>query len=215
MQFTNNYDMRKNNFKMAKYMESLGYCQKKAINNENLKYGLAPWVGVNPTVLILGTLPSDDSIKSGLYYQNPTNRFWEIMHIIFGGDIDDHSKDFIISQKIALWDCFRSAQRKDSADKNIIVGTETPNDILSFLKEHPTINCIILNGTTKHPKSGYSTITAFNKYFYDLYDNYMILCLPQTSSRNERFGKTMEEKINKWSIVRKLVDEPAEVQNNR
>ena len=164
-----------------------------------MKIGLEPWVGNEPKVLILGTLPSDDSIRYKRYYANPTNRFWEVMHNLFGGDVNDHSKDFIISQRIALWDCFKSAIRKDSADKYIIVGTETPNDILSFLGKYSTIETIVLNGTTIHPHEGFSTITAFDKYFYELHKQYNIIPLPQTSRRN--VGK-----LDKWSVIKDIVN---------
>ena len=44
------------------------------------KQCLDPWVGESPYILILGTLPSDISIKSQAYYQNKShNSFYKIM----------------------------------------------------------------------------------------------------------------------------------------
>jgi len=201
--------MRKDdNYKMAKIMESLGINQNKTISNGDTKSGLAPWVGDKPYVLILGTLPGDESIESGLYYANPLNRFWEIMHVLFGGYPNDKSKEFITSHHIALWDCLKSAEREDSSDKNIIRGTETPNDIISFLQKYPTIKTIILNGKSKHLKKGFSTLQAFKLYFKELYDNnyYNIKPLYQTSTSNEQYGITLEMKLDEWKIIKGIIN---------
>lgn len=167
----------------------------------NSKKGLDPWVGETPIVLILGTLPSDKSIKSGLYYQNPTNRFWKIIHTLFGGSPNDKSKEFLFKNKIALWDCLQFAQRKGSTDSRIVKGSEIPNDISKFLKENPTIEYIILNGFSK-------TKFYFDKFNIDLYNEYKVICLPQTSKMNET-GKnkiTFEEKLFKWRILKEILN---------
>ena len=76
-------------------------------------------------VLILGSFPSQDSLKAGFFYQNCTNRFWCIMQKVFGvnglvGDIQAQ-KRFLKSHNIALWDIWVECAKKsnDSADKNI------------------------------------------------------------------------------------------------
>lgn len=195
--------MRKNdNYKMAKIMESLGINQDKTISNGDTKPGLAPWVGDNPIVLILGTLPSDESIKNGQYYQNPTNRFWTIIHTLFGGLPNDKSKEFLFQHKIALWDCLKYAQRKGSSDKGFVKGSEIPNDISKFLKQNPTIEYIILNGTS-------TTRFYFDANNANLYKEYIIKALPQTSIMNEKrkYRKiTFEEKLSKWKIIKDIVN---------
>ena len=185
---------------MAQQMESLGLRQNK-MSKEELKFGLAPWVGIHPKVLILGKLPSDVSLMNGLYYQNSTNRFWPIMHALFGGSHNDKNKEFLFGHKIALWDCLQYAQRKGSTDKKIVKGSEIPNDIPEFLKEFPTIKYIILNGISK-------TKRYFEKYFKKLYENYEIIELPQTSKFNEsgKYKISFEEKLSKWKVLKDIVD---------
>ena len=179
-------------------------------NNEiaPLKEGLMPWVGNDPFVLILGTLPGDESIEAGKYYQNPSNRFWSIMYSLFDGDSKEDRRTFITSHHIALWDCFKSARRFGSADKDIVVGSETPNDIIAFLHKYPTIKSIITNGSSKNPKKGYSTVSALKKYFGELlYDKgYNIISLHQTSRSNERYGITFEQKLQEWEIVKQIIE---------
>jgi len=208
--------MRKNsNFWMAAQMEKQVLPNTNQKRNTPLKTGLRPWVGDSPYVLVLGTLPGDDSIDKGMYYANPSNRFWEIIHNLFGGNPNDKSEDFITSHHIALWDCFKSAERIGSADKNIIRGTETPNDIISFLQKYPTIKTIIINGTSKHSKKGFTTLEAFKLYFGELFDksNYDIVPLCQTSRSNEKYGKiNIDMKLSNWQIVKKRIDAQTEVQ---
>ena len=54
------------------------------VGSNNSKIGLKPWVGENPKVLILGSLPGDESLKQQAYYCNKGNFFWRIMHNLFG-----------------------------------------------------------------------------------------------------------------------------------
>jgi len=185
---------------MAQQMESLGLRQNK-MSKEEMKFGLAPWVGEAPKVLILGTFPSDVSIKNGQYYQNSTNRFWEIMHNLFGGSPTDKSKEFLYEHKIALWDCLKYAQRKGSTDKGIARGSEIPNDISEFLREHPTIKHIVLNGSS-------GTKRYFDRFEKHLYSNYDVIVLPQTSKLNEsgKYKISFEEKLFKWEVLKDVVN---------
>lgn len=194
--------MKKDGFRMAQLMEELGLKTKTTRNTpDKSKPRLAPWVGEAPKVLILGTLPSDESLMTGQYYQNSTNRFWTIMHALFGGSPNDKSKEFLFEHKIALWDCLKSAKRKGSTDKGILKGSEIPNDISEFLREHPTIKHIVLNGASR-------TKRYFDKFDRHLYSNYDVKVLPQTSRLNEsrKYKISFEEKLSKWQILKEIVD---------
>lgn len=61
----------------------------------NHKEGLAPWIDEFSEILILGSLPSDVSIKEQAYYQNKSkNSFWKLMHDLLGQG--DDSKEFLL-----------------------------------------------------------------------------------------------------------------------
>lgn len=45
--------------------------------------GLKPIYDNNSKILILGSLPSEKSIKNQEYYNNPTNHFWKNISNIF------------------------------------------------------------------------------------------------------------------------------------
>lgn len=162
----------------------------------DIKSGLAPWVGENPKVLILGSLPGDESIKKQAYYASPHNHFYKIMHDIFPNEDNVPDKEFILSHHIALWDMLHSAEREGSLDSNI--KGEIPNDIQSFLNEHPTIHTVIVNGKSKK-----NYISRFKNLFPEVYWKYKIIFLPQTSSAA---AISFEEKVKEWSVVKELVE---------
>lgn len=111
------------------------------------KTGLAPLIGESPRILILGSLPGDESLRLQQYYSNPRNMFWRVMAIVLCETIpDDYSgkSAFIMSHGIALWDVFAAAVREGSLDTNI--HKEEFNDLMSLIENHPSINTIVLNG---------------------------------------------------------------------
>lgn len=163
----------------------------------NLKTGLLPWVGDNPRVLILGTLPSDVSIREQAYYQNKShNSFWKIMRKLWPNDDLLGDEEFVKSHHIALWDCLHSAEREGSMDSGF-GRQKLPNDIKGFLQKYPSIITIILNGTG-------DTTKIFNSCFGELKGQYEIKHLTSTSNANTR---PFEDKFAEWKIVKDLCDE--------
>ena len=99
-------------------------------------------------VLILGTMPSVQSLRQGFYYAHPRNAFWPMMFELLGErfseDIGDR-KRLLIRNRIALWDVARSAVRPGSLDSAI--REAAPNDIPGLLDSCPGIRKVLLNGT--------------------------------------------------------------------
>lgn len=159
---------------------------------DDVKNGLDAWVDENSEVLILGSLPGDKSIAGQSYYCNPNNQFWKIMSALFykGKEISGNKKEFILKHKIALWDCLKYADRKGSSDSNIT--SEEPNDLSSFLKNHPRIKTIIING--KGVKEDY-----FDEYFKNISDKeYQIRTVTSTSGAA---AISFENRILEWENV--------------
>ena len=111
------------------------------------KTGLLPLGLCSDTeILILGSLPSDESIRRQEYYGNPRNMFWDILGLVFGetvGPSYESKKEFLREHHIALWDVIAEAQREGSLDSNI--KDECFNDIASSIKD-TSIRTIVLNG---------------------------------------------------------------------
>lgn len=169
-------------------------CSKNAEpqDNENFKEGLDPWVDEHSEILILGSFPSDVSLRERAYYQNKSkNSFWKLMHGLFGEGPD--SKKFLMNHHIALWDCLAAANREGSLDSNIM-GGERPNNIPQLLEAHPSIRRIVINGKSK--AKGY-----FDRYFSALYNNDIEIIVVESSSNTNSIE--FEAKLEDWKKILK------------
>jgi len=87
------------------------------------KSGFPAIIDQNTEILILGSLPSDKSIKAGEYYANPQNHFWKIMFSIFNNNTPLYTykekTELLLKNKIGLWDVLTEAERIGSLDSNI------------------------------------------------------------------------------------------------
>lgn len=173
--------------------ENLSSKNAEPQDNENFKEGLGPWVDEHSEILILGSLPSDVSIRKQAYYQNKSkNSFWKLMHGLFGEGPD--SKEFLMKHHIALWDCLAAANREGSLDSNIL-GGERPNNIPQLLESHPSIRRIVINGKS-------TARDYFDKYFYDLHKSSIKIIIVTSSSRNTR-RISFEAKLEEWKKILK------------
>ena len=167
------------------------------LGREQMKIGLQAWYGENPKVLILGTFPGEKSLAAQAYYQNKShNSFFKIMENLFGRPMGMSDKEFITSNRIALWDCMKEADREGSLDSNI--QGYAPNDIDGFLVAHPSISAIILNGTGETTKVFEQNFSADSLKW-----NCKIISLPSTSNS---LGKPFEEKLQLWKVVKEIVE---------
>ena len=147
---------------------------------------LPPICGDNPQVLILGTMPGEESLKEGKYYCSSNNIFWEMIAAIFndGKDFANYEEKTacLIHNHIALWDVYESCSRSGSLDKDI--ANAVPNNIAQFLKEHPTIRRIVTNGKKAHSALSKQRIRA------------IIDLAPSTSSANTH--QNFDQKVAAW-----------------
>lgn len=160
----------------------------------NRESGLPPVVGSDPKILILGSFPSKTSLSEGRYYANPRNQFWQVMKVLLGlpGEKSLALYDQALSDRgFALWDLFASRRYQEgSLDGNI--RDPILNDIPQFLRDHPTLRCIGLNGG----KAG--SCFGIIRRGTDI-PRISILYLPSTSPANTRH--TFEEKVRRWREI--------------
>ena len=166
--------------------------------NVNYKEGLEPWVDNNSQILILGTMPGDESLEKQSYYCNSRNAFWKLMENIFPRKGDENhlsNKQYILSRKIALWDCLKCGERKGSSDSAFSKSTLIPNDLEQFLKQYPSIKTIVLNGNTAEE--------YFCRYFPNIVvADYSIIKLISTSGAAAR---PFFEKRAEWSKIKDYI----------
>ena len=111
-------------------------------------HAFEPVYDSHSTVLILGTMPSPQSIKHGFYYSHPQNRFWPLMAALYEEPVPsspDEKRAFALRQGIALWDVLASCEIKGAADSTI--RSPIPNDFTPILQTAP-IKQIFTTGKT-------------------------------------------------------------------
>ena len=110
-------------------------------------FSYPPVADADARILVLGTMPSVESLRQGFYYAHPRNAFWRILAEIFGEEIPtsaEEKKQLLLRNRIALWDTLRSCEREGSLDSAIL--RPEPNDIPALLAACPEIRTICFNG---------------------------------------------------------------------
>lgn len=157
----------------------------------NAVHNIPPVFDKNSRILILGSFPSVKSRESKFFYGHPQNRFWKITAAVFGANIPStvaEKKEFLLNNRIALWDVAASCEIEKSADSSM--RNVVPNDI-SVILNACDIRCIFVNGKTAEK--------YYNKYILPS-TGIKAVCLPSTSPANAAFG--LEKLISEWSIVK-------------
>ena len=157
--------------------------------NAEYKYSFTPIVNEGCEILILGSLPGDESLRRSEYYANPRNGFWKIMGALFP-QIPDLYTDrcrWLLDNKVALWDVLSHAKRTGSLDNNITNGH--PNDLMGMYQQYPNIRHVFFNGTKA--QKDYAKHIGFDSIrFFSL--------LPSSSSAR---AMSIEGKVREWERI--------------
>lgn len=156
-----------------------------------------PIINAASEILVLGSMPGDESLRKNEYYGNPRNQFWRILYSIFGAEKEEGYEKrlaFALDHKIALWDVIESCQREGSLDSNI--KDALPHDFVNFHQNYPGIRVVLFNGGK-----------AYNVYRQqvglNLKEGLIYYSLPSTSPANTQ---RYEDKLEKWGILLKYLD---------
>jgi hypoxanthine-DNA glycosylase len=112
------------------------------------KHCFPPIVGPNARILVLGTLPGEESLRLQQYYGHRQNHFWPIIAAMCGEDLPVGYPErvaMVLRSEIALWDVLQSAVRDGSSLDSAIIG-ECANDFADFFRQYPTIRRVAFNG---------------------------------------------------------------------
>ena len=159
------------------------------------KFSFNPIADKNAKILILGTMPGEQSIALNEYYGHKQNIFWKLLFTVFEIPFSHHYEDrqlLLLKNNMALWDVLQTCERKGSLDSAI--KKEIPNDFDAFFKTHQDINHIFFNG---------QKAASFFKKYVVLKTPIPITILPSTSPANA--GKTFEQKLAEWSIIKNSI----------
>jgi hypoxanthine-DNA glycosylase len=161
------------------------------------KRSFPPVVDAQARVLVLGTLPGEESLRRGEYYAHPRNLFWPIVFALFGEPPElsyAQRLAFLTAHRIAAWDVCELGERERSADTTIRL--ERPNAIDRLLDQHPLIRAVAFNGTTAQR----------------LYDRHFsrraalsYLALPSTSPAHATID--FPAKLARWTVLREILEQ--------
>jgi hypoxanthine-DNA glycosylase len=163
------------------------------------KRSFPPVVDRRARVLVLGTLPGEESLRRREYYAHPRNLFWPIVCALFDAAVPasyDERLRFLGDRGIALWDVVASGRRTASADATIRV--EQPNAIPELLDAHPAIRAVAFNGSGAR--------RLHDRHFVRRPD-LAYLALPSTSPAYASLG--FDAKFAHWRALREVLAEPS------
>lgn len=110
--------------------------------------GFPPLARPDARVLVLGSMPSRESLARRQYYAHPRNAFWPIMTRLFGlqsSDYADRAAE-LMARGVAVWDVLRTCRRPGSLDSAIDEASIETNDFAAFFAAHANIRRVFFNG---------------------------------------------------------------------
>jgi hypoxanthine-DNA glycosylase len=165
--------------------------QKTGRENVTVSQGFPPIAREDARVLVLGSLPSQASLRERRYYAHPQNVFWKIMHVLTGATGSYVSRcRSLREQRIAVWDVLSSSVRPGSLDADIDMSSAVPNDFEQFFSRHRNIRLICFNGRKAQQ--------MFERYVRSscANDKFEFALLPSTSPAHASL--TPAEKLEIW-----------------
>ena len=160
-----------------------------------IKKSLAPVINDSSRVLILGSMPGEESLRRQQYYGYPQNQFWRLIAAVTGQTLppDDYALrlSMLSAAGIALWDVIASCTREGSLDT--MIRDEETNDLPGLIADYPGLNAVFFNG--QKAASSFKKAYGFT-IFEDAELDYGIL--PSSSPANTiGFKKKLED----WMII--------------
>jgi double-stranded uracil-DNA glycosylase len=168
----------------------------------SLKNGFPPIARKDAKVLILGSMPGEESLRKNEYYGNPRNSFWRIMAALlnFNPVLNyDEKIEILKKNRIALWDVMKTCERPGSLDTNIECSTIIENDFTDFFCRFPNIKNVYFNGTKAEHEYRKRVLPALSIIAHGLkYER-----LSSTSPAMARLSHN--NKLREWSVIKDIV----------
>ena len=168
---------------------------KAAIEPSLPKRSFPPIADGRARVLVLGTLPGEESLRRREYYAHPRNLFWPIIFALFNTTPAMNYPErlaFVAARRIALWDVCELGERDASADSSI--RSERPNAIDRLLEANPLIRAVAFNGSGAR--------RLYDRHFARRTE-LTYLALPSTSPAHARLD--FAAKLARWAALREVL----------
>ena len=159
-------------------------------------HSFAPIAHANATVLILGSMPGEASLRAGEYYAHPRNYFWRMMGALISLDPESPYEQRIHalkSARIAVWDVLHSCTREGSLDTSIDKVSQISNDFQVFFARHANITRVFFNGSAAEQIYRRNVLPGLKVQRLEY------LRLPSTSPANASIP--FERKLEAWKSI--------------
>lgn len=151
-----------------------------------------PVVDARTRLLILGSLPGEQSLRKGEYYGNKQNKFWELVGAVINVDLRAAAYDTrlatLLKHHVGLWDVIAEAERAGSLDTAI--RNHTPNSLAELVASLPALRAVAFNGGTA-AKLGRRQLKALS-------DRIELIDLPSSSPAHTL---SLERKLPAWLVL--------------
>ena len=165
-----------------------------------LKKSLPPVINSDSRILILGSMPGEESLRMQQYYAHPRNHFWKIIAALAGTEDPVEYRErieMLLRSGIALWDVIESCSRRGSLDTDI--RNEVPNRIDQLVGKFGGIRAVFFNG--RKAADSFRRSTGFDFLAKSEID---FSVLPSSSPANT-IG--FDRKLNEWMIIAQKISE--------
>lgn len=156
-----------------------------------LKLSFAPVADARTRILVLGSLPGEESLARGRYYANPRNQFWTLIGGVVGIDLRslgyEARLEALLGARVGLWDTVASATRVGSLDAAI--RDQKANDIAALAASLPDLRAVAFNG-------GRSAAIGMKQLAGS---RYALVPLPSSSPA---FTLALAAKQSAWAVLR-------------
>ena len=158
------------------------------------KSSFAPVVDPGCRVLVLGSLPGEESLARRRYYANPRNQFWRLIGAVVGAEIEsldyDARLEALLRAGIGLWDTVGSATRRGSLDGAI--RDVSANPLVPLVAGLPRLRADAYNGG-RAASLGMPQLTGAGP---------ALLSLPSSSPA---YTLPFEAKLERWIALRSFL----------
>jgi len=159
--------------------------------------GFPPVHREDARILILGSMPSRESLAQQRYYAHPRNAFWPIVTGLLEIPAEDYPErcEGLRRRQVALWDVLQACFRSGSLDSAIDDSSIVTNDFAGFFEMHRAVRRVYFNGAKAESLYRKHVLPGLQGHAADL----PLRRLPSTSPAHA--GMSLQHKRNAWRVI--------------